>query len=239
MLFPFHDDNPTRRLPVVTIALILANIVSLAYLWKLEPEPRAELIARRGFVPQRLWQFAEQQKRVAVPVQWLDQNGRKHEQQVQLDFDTSGILLSLITSVFLHGSLIHLLGNMWFLWLFGNNIEDRLGHVLFFALLPDWRRYCVHLSLGNDAGRRGRDTGYWRERRRRRHPGRVRGHLSVRTSAHTVVLDLFFHDHRVAGACRTRLLVCRPIDSVGGCRRSDDGRSGMVGAYRWFCFGRY
>jgi membrane associated rhomboid family serine protease len=59
------------------------------------------------------------------------------QSKVQLPADRPQILSTFVTTMFLHGGWFHLLGNMWFLWIFGNNIEDRLGHLsyLFFYLL--------------------------------------------------------------------------------------------------------
>ena len=58
--------------------------------------------------------------------------GQQVEQQpIELDPVPRQIWMSLLTCMFLHGSWMHLLGNMWFLWLFGNNVEDRLGPLLY------------------------------------------------------------------------------------------------------------
>jgi membrane associated rhomboid family serine protease len=107
MFLPLRDDNPTSRFPLVTIALIVLN--SAVFL-VLAAAPRGlELAALRfGAVPYAVTHVRAFPGPAAVPP-----------------------LLTLLTSMFLHGSLFHLLGNMLYLWIFGNNIEDRLGPVRF------------------------------------------------------------------------------------------------------------
>jgi membrane associated rhomboid family serine protease len=105
-MIPIRDDNPPQRVPVVTRALILANVAVFLYQMTLG-RSGISFILGWGLVPQRL---------------------------------TSAVLgytpvpeaaLTLVTSMFLHGSWIHLLGNMWYLWIFGDNVEDELGSVRF------------------------------------------------------------------------------------------------------------
>jgi membrane associated rhomboid family serine protease len=90
---------------------------------------------RHGFVPARLMQL-RQQIPLAVPINVAVKYpffGERIEQRtIELASSPTQIGMSLITCMFLHGSWMHLLGNMWFLWLFGNNVEDRLG--IFFYL---------------------------------------------------------------------------------------------------------
>jgi membrane associated rhomboid family serine protease len=109
-MIPLRDANPTRRTPVVTLAFIVACFVVFAWELGLQATSEASLNA---FVTEL----------GVVPAELLAAWG-------------AGQLLSqetatLITSQFLHGGWLHLLGNMLYLWIFGNNIEDRLGRVLF------------------------------------------------------------------------------------------------------------
>ena len=110
-MIPLRDANPTRRQPFVTIGLILASFVVFAWeLGLLASGGSAALdafITTYGVVPAELtaaWAAGD----VA-------------------SFET----LTLITSQFLHGGWLHVLGNLLFLWIFANNIEDRLGRVAF------------------------------------------------------------------------------------------------------------
>jgi len=107
-MLPLRDDNPTRTFPAVTIALIAINVILFIYQASLPAGLRDELVMTRGLVPGAV---------TALP---------------RLGPGAIGtVALSFLTSMFLHGSLLHLGGNMLYLWIFGNNIEDRMGHVRF------------------------------------------------------------------------------------------------------------
>ncbi len=136
MFFPLHDDNPTRRTPFVTYSIIALN--ALVFFWTLQlgPVEQLELNITRGFIPARIRQLVEPEP-VVVPLTPArrDPFGRViPARSVELPPDRQEVLLSLFTCMFLHAGLWHLLGNMWFLWLFGNNVEDHLGAVLFTVL---------------------------------------------------------------------------------------------------------
>jgi len=107
MFIPLRDENPTSRFPVVTIALIAVNAV--VFLFQAVAPQSLELTAVRfGAVPFAITHFRSLPEAAAFPP-----------------------LLTLLTSMFVHGSLFHLFGNMLYLWIFGNNIEDRLGPIRF------------------------------------------------------------------------------------------------------------
>jgi membrane associated rhomboid family serine protease len=108
-MIPLRDDNPVRDTPVVTIALIALNII--AFLWELMlPQDRVqEAVYSLGFVPAVAFGRAE----LADP--WLPAPA------------------TVLTSMFLHGGWLHLAGNMLYLWIFGDNVEDRLGRARFAA----------------------------------------------------------------------------------------------------------
>jgi hypothetical protein len=141
MFIPFHDDNPTVRTPVVTLLIIALNVVSFAWLIGLPPEQSRWVQWHRGFVPARIAQCF-QPKLLQVPVAEVVPGIFGGEVLVQrhvtLPPARGEILLALFTCMFLHGGWMHLIGNMWFLWLFGNNVEDRLGPA----------RFCVLYLLG-------------------------------------------------------------------------------------------
>lgn len=103
-MIPIRDENPTRRFPLITIALIAANCVAFLYQLSLGPALSQELVFTRGLVPWIVVHLPELGAGAVIPV-------------------TS----SFFTSMFLHGDLFHLLGNMLFLWVFADNVEDRMG----------------------------------------------------------------------------------------------------------------
>jgi membrane associated rhomboid family serine protease len=105
-MIPLRDANPSHRVPVVTFALIGANCLAFFYQLSLSPAGLQRLVFTLGMVPARV---------TALPT--------------NPEIGVSGAFLPLFTSMFLHGGWLHLLGNMWFLWIFGDNIEDRLGHL--------------------------------------------------------------------------------------------------------------
>jgi membrane associated rhomboid family serine protease len=114
-VIPLRDANPVRRTPIVTIALIVACVVAFAY--RLGTESNAG----GAGVEELFFEFG------LVPAELLGAWGRG---QI-LGEET----LSVFTSMFLHVNLIHIVGNMIYLWIFGNNIEDRfgrLGFILFY-----------------------------------------------------------------------------------------------------------
>jgi rhomboid family protein len=109
-MIPLHDDNPTEINPIVTIALIV--LCSLVFLYEVSlPERAGEaFVFQYGAIPASIFGHASalSDDAVAVPVTF-----------------------TLLTSMFLHGGWMHLIGNMLYLWIFGNNIEDVMGHVKF------------------------------------------------------------------------------------------------------------
>lgn len=112
-MFPLKDDNPTLHTPYVTIGLIVINV--LVFLYQFAQGPGAEAVVMKfGLVPYELTGGAELTPPLAFPP-----------------------TLTLFTSMFLHGGWMHLGGNMLYLWVFGNNVEDVLRPIpfLFFYLI--------------------------------------------------------------------------------------------------------
>jgi membrane associated rhomboid family serine protease len=151
-MFPLYDNIPTERTPVLTYALVAIN--ALVFLWMSQmPELQQEVLAyQHGFVPARIVQLSQPHPIfVPVNVAVLDPFwGQRVEQRaIELDPSPRQIWLSLLTCMFLHGSWTHLLGNMWFLWLFGNNVEDRLGPLpyLFLYLVGGVLASGVHWTI--------------------------------------------------------------------------------------------
>lgn len=134
MLFPFHDDNPTSRFPLVTCAVIGLCVASLLYIGWLPRQDAEILTVERAFVPARVEQLWNPNKVVAVPLHFAPRPLPQLEPVHLLAPVRSQVIATFFSTMFLHANWLHLIGNMWFLWLFGNNIEDRLGHVLFMVL---------------------------------------------------------------------------------------------------------
>jgi membrane associated rhomboid family serine protease len=105
---PIRDDNPTRIFPGVTYTLIALNV--LVFIYEISLGPDLEAFFRVWAVVPRLLTESFQGGATGLPFPaWF----------------------TLITSQFLHGGFLHVAGNMLFLWIFGNNVEDKLGHVKF------------------------------------------------------------------------------------------------------------
>jgi membrane associated rhomboid family serine protease len=116
-MLPISDENPTKRFPVVTVLLILANL-AVFFAWQLKVGlPKS--VALAGLTPTELHP-------ISAP-------GVTH----------------LFTSMFMHGGIAHLLGNLWFLWIFGDNVEDEIGRIKFvlFYLLSGVAGAAAHVAL--------------------------------------------------------------------------------------------
>jgi membrane associated rhomboid family serine protease len=109
-VIPIRDDNPVRGIPVVTILTILACMA--VYLWQisLPPQSKQAAITLLGFMPALLFGHASIEGDA-----WVSPLG------------------SIFTAMFLHGGFFHLAGNMLYLWIFGDNVEDRMGRGRFVA----------------------------------------------------------------------------------------------------------
>ncbi len=130
MLFPLFDRNPHKRLPIITLLLIAANVF---FFWRsIENGPAgfADTVYEHGFVPLRLTELDEGEP-VNIKVEMQDAQGNPGVFRKQLSTKTADVYPTLVTMMFLHGGWLHLISNMWMLWVFGNNVEDRLGHIVF------------------------------------------------------------------------------------------------------------
>ena len=114
-MIPLRDDNPTKIVPVVTVGLIVLNVLVFLYQRSLGTDGEGVFIYQFGAIPAVI--FGSQtlpSELVAIPASF-----------------------SVFTSMFLHGGFMHLIGNMLYLWIFGNNIEDAMGHgrfIVFYLL---------------------------------------------------------------------------------------------------------
>lgn len=114
-MIPLHDDNPTRRPAVVTVAIIAVCMVIFLWHISLSDQGRQALVYSLGFIPATLF----------------------GDRQLPSDLQLIPAEMTLFTAMFLHGGVLHLAGNMLYLWIFGNNVEDAMGHgrfILFYLI---------------------------------------------------------------------------------------------------------
>ena len=139
MLFPLYDFNPHARFPIFTIALIAANVFVLLQMSAMNMRTQLETVLEYGFIPERLTQV-DQPQPVMIREQAVDPRGNPIPGLAlvaRLSTDGRDVYPTIFTMMFVHGGWLHLVSNMWMLWVFGNNIEDRLGgivYVLFYLL---------------------------------------------------------------------------------------------------------
>jgi membrane associated rhomboid family serine protease len=113
-MIPLKDDVPTRTFPIITVSLILVNIFIFIWMRMLSSGSEMNLVYRYALVPRELVVS------LASRPDLLPYN-----------------ILTIFTSMFLHGGILHIGGNMLYLWIFGNNVEDALGRfrfVIFYLL---------------------------------------------------------------------------------------------------------
>ncbi len=108
-MIPLRDNIPSRTYPLVNITLIIVNVVVFLYQVMLGPELR-DVIYQFAVIPARYFHDV-----YVGP-------GRVHE------VTAPELVVPLFTSMFMHGGWLHLIGNMLYLWIFGDNVEDRMGH---------------------------------------------------------------------------------------------------------------
>lgn len=112
-MIPIRDTNPSRSFPIMTISLIIINVI--IFLFEVSAGRNLEvLFSQFALIPDKYFSFT-----------------------ARSGFNYIERFYPFITSQFLHGGWLHVIGNMWFLWIFGDNIEDRLGpfkYILFYLL---------------------------------------------------------------------------------------------------------
>ena len=121
-MIPYHDENETQRLAVVTLGIIAA----CTFMWLVvqgagAAMPLAESVCNLGLIPGELTGLLRPGTRFPIG------------EGLACVIDPGAQTSNIFTSMFLHGSWMHLIGNMWFLWLFGNNIEDSMTRPRFIA----------------------------------------------------------------------------------------------------------
>ena len=119
-MFPYKDDNPTELPPLVTVGFIVANVLAWLFVQGMGMHgPLVESVCNLGLVPGEVL-------RTAKPG-----SGVELAPGLFCLVDPEPNYVTVLTSMFMHGGWLHLIGNMLFLWVFGNNIEDAMGHVRF------------------------------------------------------------------------------------------------------------
>jgi membrane associated rhomboid family serine protease len=129
-MIPLKDINPTRNFPFVNLMLISANVLVFIYQITLSPHAAKAFVLANATVPARIPAFLAGHAPASVA------------------------LFPLFSSMFLHGGLMHLLGNMLFLYIFGDNVEDTFGHIgyLFFYLLCGIGSGLIHVLFNWGSG---------------------------------------------------------------------------------------
>jgi membrane associated rhomboid family serine protease len=119
-VFPIRDDNPQILTPIVTIGLIIANVLAWALIQGFgNSAPLTASVCELGLIPAEL--LGSLPAGTTVPM--------GDGLACVLSVDPAKI--TLLSHMFLHGGWLHLIGNLWFLWIFGDNVEDSMGHVRF------------------------------------------------------------------------------------------------------------
>lgn len=107
-MIPLKNLSPRRTFPLMTMVLIVANVIVFLHQLALGPQGNMAFLETYGLVPAKI-QWALSGRHVTM----------------------GAAFTPFFTSMFLHGGILHILGNMWFLWIFGGNVEDRLGHAFY------------------------------------------------------------------------------------------------------------
>ncbi len=123
-LLPLRDINPTRKAPIMTYVIILVSFLAFFFELSMPKGTLQMFIQTHAFVPAKFWHMVKV-------------------------FDLWGILSMILFSTFLHGGWMHIIGNMWFLYVFGDNVEDAMGHhvYLLFYLFASAVGMIVHAMI--------------------------------------------------------------------------------------------
>ena len=121
-MIPLKDDAPRIGTPFINYVLILLNTVAFLFEISLNSTGRQQLIYAFGVVPARFTVVLFNHG--YVPWNLISDLGTRY-------VPTAAAFIPVFTSMFLHGGWLHLIFNMWALWIFGDNVEDYLGHTLY------------------------------------------------------------------------------------------------------------
>ena len=170
-MLPLRDRNPTTRTPVITVLLIIANVAVFLLVQRagtLGSTEDTQFTYEHAAVPCEITQGHP------LTVTELRDDACDNAHQGRELFPDKNVGLSALVSMFLHGGCLHLGGNMLFLWVFGNNVEDKLGWFFYLALYliggaiallaqvasdPDRPILELRLPRGRTAGKRATPPG--------------------------------------------------------------------------------
>ena len=149
-MIPLKDNVPTSRFPILTILLIAANVLVFVWQFSLDGDPRSasspvlaaagaserdEVNFEYGAIPREITKPGTYCAPVAISSAGGIESrcGPRDAIEEETGLDQAPWWLTILTSMFMHGGILHLVGNMLFLWVFGNNIEDSMGRMRFIA----------------------------------------------------------------------------------------------------------
>ena len=129
-MIPFKDDNPTERYPIVTVGLIVLNVLVYLYQLSLGGSGQQFFFRQMGAIPYEISHMADLPPYNVIPVPF-----------------------TILSAMFVHGGLMHLGGNMLYLWIFGDNVEDSMGRVRFllFYLICGVAASGLHIAIDPDS----------------------------------------------------------------------------------------
>ena len=222
-MIPLKSDNPRTSPAVVTAVLITLNILIFVYQFSLGPKADQRLVNAYGLIPARAELFLNPTPKTAVSL--------------------PQIVTPLVTSMFLHGGWLHVLGNMLFLWIFGGSVQDRRVPLVVFLFLHGVRSGLGPVSHAHKLGLKDSDDR--RERSDFRGDGSVHCPLSEVAYPDSGSHRDYYLAAEIAGGPAARLLVRSAISKrrrvagshgsrrcslVGSCRRIPSGRTARPGA---------
>jgi len=144
-MIPLKDNIPSSRFPIVNVLII--GVSAVVFLVQLSSESEQRLVERYGMIPARVLDPGRPilvREEVMVDTAFGPEIVVRDRRAAPTPFAP---WLTLLTCLFLHGGWLHFLGNMWFLYIFGDNVEDRFGHLayLFFYLVSGVAASAIHL----------------------------------------------------------------------------------------------
>jgi len=153
-VFPLKDNIPTERFPFVTVAIIVANVIVYFFLQKHTGHGLARLndvsdqnVTRWGAIP---YEFTHPSQHCDLVTDATGQSAIACGTHASSQPPT---YLTALSAMFMHGGLLHIGGNMLFLWIFGNNVEDSMGRIRFaiFYVLGGLAALALQIAVGPDS----------------------------------------------------------------------------------------